>query len=421
MATAFGLTIPDDLPGLEDDIRDALDDAGDDVADVADDVRSSDAFDGSAFDDLLERSGLDDLNGNANIGNLNDIAALAEALPGGLGDPDSTGEVPTGASSFAREQVAVAASLAAAPRIVEALGPGAQFVDVRGESFLIADRYVDAVSGFSAIRLTSLDGGTEVFAIDGLEVGSRADETAAATLGRLQIESDAFREMVADASLVTQTTYKPVQFVGPSLGGAVAQAAAYETAETFAGFGWGPGAVELVTVDPLGGRDATEAVNGGTLNPAALGLINALNVRTDGDVVSRISSHIGSTLTLPALDANGNVVQLDAADAHVNVVSLLQTLSSDALFANGVRGQPAEISGFAAAATASDEAVIAAWRASGEQDDGVPGELQVPGNASFDAAGTTYSLDADANGTVDLAVRLSAPVSAATADLVLVG
>jgi hypothetical protein len=431
--------VTDNFADMRLNVSGSLDNMGSSIGDsnlasnldnLSDRISRSDAarlFDGSAFEGVLARSGFADFDGNANIRNLNDIATLAEGLPAGLGDPDATGEVPTGSAAIGREQAAIGASLAAAPRIVEALGgANVQSVEVRGETFLVSGIYEDEVSGFSALRLTpvtnGVGGGREVFAIDGLEVGSRADEVAAATLGRLQVESDAFRLMVAEAAAVGILEGRQVEFTGPSLGGAIAQVAAYETAEALvrAQSPLGTGAVQLVTVDPLGGRDAAEAINGGTLDPTALNLIAALNIRTEGDVVSRIGSHIGTTLTLPALDAQGNRVELDAADAHVNVVSLLQNLNSDALFAQGQLGAPAEISGFAAASDAASEAVIQAWLASGERDDGPPGELQIPGTARFDATGTVWTLDADDNGTVDIAVTLRSPVDQATADLVLV-
>ena len=62
---------------------------------------------------------------------------------------------------------------------------------------------------------------------------------------------------------------------------------------------------------------------------------------------------------------------------------------------------------------------IAAWLASGQQEPAAPGELQIPGTASFDPTGTVWSLDADENGAVDISVRLSAPIDQARADLVL--
>ncbi|MGG5807734.1 hypothetical protein [Falsiroseomonas sp. CW058] len=355
------------------------------------------------------------------LSDLNRLQDLAARLPAGLGAPDATGEVPTGSAAVTREEAAVAASLAAAPRIVEALGPDALSVQVRGQSFDVVERYEDDASGFSALRLRPAAGGAEVFAIDGLEVGSRADEVAAAGLGRIQVTSDAFRGMIADATAVALEEGREIHFTGPSLGGAVAQVAAHEAAEALAlsGRAFPTGVVGLVTVDALGGRDAAEAINGGALDPAALRLIEALNLRTEGDVVSRIGSHLGATLTLPALDAAGNRVTLDAADAHVNVVSLLQVLDSDALFAEGVAGAPAEISGFARAANGAGAALGQAWLLAGGRDDGAPGELQIPGTASFDATGTVWSLDADDDGSVDIAVALAQPVSPATADLVL--
>lgn len=424
---AFGFDLRLDLPRFEDDLRAAVQGLNTDVS--ASLNRAADSFEtafnasgiASAFNqgairDALDHSGL----AGISIGNLDDLAAAAQRLPGGLGQPDATGEVPTGSSDVSRVEVAVLASLAATPRIVEALGPTTQTVDVQGESFAVAHRYADLTSGFSAVRLDPVGGGPPVFAIDGLEVGSHADEVAAATLGRLQVESAAFATLVADATAAGQAFDVPISFAGASLGGAVAQVAAYETAQALAAAGQsGADETRLVTVDALGGRDTAEAVNGGALDPHALGLITALNIRTDGDVVSRIGSHIGATLTLPALDAAGNPVTLSAADAHVNIGSLLQNLSSDERFAQGHLGAPAEISGLTQASDATADTVIAAWLASGQHDDPNPGHLQLPGTASFDATGTVWSLDADNNGTVDFMAHLSAPIDQARADLVL--
>jgi hypothetical protein len=401
MAFGFDLGRLGTLPGLEDDIRQVAQESWQDVTAALADLERT-----------VREPGLSD---------LNKLETLADRLPGNLGRPDATGEAPTGSAAVAREEAAVAATLAAAPRIVEALGPEVQTVQLRGQTFQLMERYADDASGFSAIRLRDAADGTEVFAVDGLEVGSRADEVAAAGLGRIQVESAAFRAMVTDAADAAFLEGRAVEFTGPSLGGAVAQVAAYETAEALVGSGraFPQGVVQLVTVDALGGRDAAEAINGGSLTPQVLALMEALNLRTEGDLVSRIGSHMGATLTLPALDAAGNRVVLDAADAHVNVVSLLQVLGSDALFAQGVLGAPAEISGFAQVANGAGDALGEAWLRSGNRDDGAPGQLQIPGTASFDPTGTVWSLDADDNGTVDIAVTLASPAGPATADLVL--
>jgi|GEM_PF-3035032 len=362
---------------------------------------------------LLEGAGLGGLaaalDGPLDATDLADLALLADDLPGGLGDPDATGEVPTGSAAIGRQEAELGAILAAAPRILDALGPDAVEVTARGQTFTVAERYADPMSGFLAVRLAPLAGGPEVFAVDGLQVGSRADEAAAATLGQLQVESAAFRAMVADAAAAAVED-GGVRFTGPSLGGAVAQVGAYEAAEALLADGVpGPG-VRLVTVDPLGGRDAAEAING-ALDPTVLAGITALNLRTEEDVVSRIGSHIGATLTLPGRDAAGNVVALDAGEAHVNTVSLLLNLSRDDFFATGRLGAPEEISGFARVADAAADEYVALWQRFGQAET-TPAELQVPGVAGFDATRTVWSLDADANGTVDVAVRLSAPAAA---------
>lgn len=390
-------------------IRNLSEDAGDFLSGIGNDTRQDRAGTEDAAR-LLTRSGLSDVEG---------LDALARRLPGDLGGPDATGEVPTGSAAITRAEAETAARLAAAARVVEALGPGTLTVEVPGESFAMVERYEDLTSGFSAVRLRPADGGPEVFAVDGLEVGSRADEVSAAGLGRLQVESEAFRAMIEDAQATALVEGRVASFTGPSLGGAVAQVAAYETAEGLLGRGFATGAVELVTVDALGGRDAAEAINGGVLDADALGLIEALNLRTEGDIVSRIGSHIGATLTLPAVDAEGDPVVLDAASAHVNVESLLEVLTRDDLFAQGRPGAPAEVSAFAAAANGAGWALGQVWRATGGGDDGVPDALQIPGVARFDETGTRWSLDADGDGRVDLAATLSAPADAATRDLVL--
>jgi hypothetical protein len=400
MAIGFDLGRLGDLPALQDQARDFFQVSADDGRAGLDDIAA-----------LLTTSG---------ISNFNGLQDLANRLPPDLAGPDATGEVPTGAASITRAEADTAARLAATPRIVEALGPDARVVELPFSTYDMLERYEDLVSGFSAIRLRPQGGGDEVFAIDGLEVGSRADEVSAATLGTLQVESVAFREMINDALSAALDEGRGLYFTGPSLGGAVAQVAAYEAAQGLlaSGRGYGPGAVELATVDPLGGRDAAQAINGG-LDPAALNLIDAVNLRTEGDIVSRIGSHIGATLTLPAVDAQGNPVVLNAADAHVNVVSLLEVLGRDDLFAQARFGAPGEISGFAAASNTAGQALGDAWVASGGRDDEGLDALQIPGDAYFNDAGTKYSIDADSDGRIDIGVQLAQPVSPATADLVL--
>jgi hypothetical protein len=431
---AFGLTLPD-FPALEAALEDDLAAWSVRLSQQADAaceelqltiersefgaLLDAPVFEGSLFRSLAELAGLGGVQGTPELRNLDDLAALAARLPPELAGPDATGEVPTGSAAIGREALAVAATLSAAARIVTAIGPQAETIETRGLSFTVGERYVDAESGFSAVLLTPEGGGPVVFSVDGLQVGSRADEVAAATLGRLQVESDAFRAMIADA--VQFGAGEGVVFAGPSLGGAVAQVAAYETAEALRGAGAqvATGDVRLVTVDPLGGADAARAINGGVLDPAVLALIEAVNIRTEGDIVSRIGSHLGATLTFPARDEQGQEVQLSAAEAHVNVLSLLQNLSSDAFFAEGVFGPPAEIGGFALASNAAADEVIALWRVIGGEEDEVAQPLQITGTASLDPTRTTWSLDADDNGSVDLAVLLSSPLDPGRDALVL--
>lgn len=432
MALGLSLTLPD-FSALEDDVaaaaarlRQQADLAWEDLrlalerSELPGLLDAAPVFEGSLFRGLLDQAGLGGAQGTPELRNLDDLAALAARLPPELAGPDATGEVPTGSAAIGREALAVAATLSAAARIVTAMGPQAETIETRGLSFTLGERYQDPESGFSAVLLTPEDGGPVVVSVDGLQVGSRADEVTAATLGRLQVESAAFREMIADAAQFGAE--EGVLFAGPSLGGAVAQVAAYETAEALraAAVPVGTGAVQLVTVDSLGGTDAARAINADVLDPSVLALIEAVNIRTEGDIVSRIGSHIGATLTFPARDATGQVVEATAAEAHVNVVSLLQNLSSDAFFAEGVAGPPAEIAGFALAANVAADEVIALWRAAGPQEEEAAQPLQITGTASLDPTRTTWSLDADDNGSVDLAVLLSSPLDPGRDALVLV-
>lgn len=388
-----------------------VDTAAVDVSDLIDDIADLPAP--QAVADFI--ANLDDLN-------FARLEGLLDQLPPEYRGPDATGEVRTGLSDFLQIQVEVGAALSATARVVNTLGPDAIAMQVRGYDFAIIEQYNDNDSGFSAIKVLPADGGPMSFVIDGLEVGSVADTVAAVDLGGLQLRSAAFQAMIADAVEAQATLGRGVQFVGPSLGGAVAQVAAYEAAEALiaAGVPTAPGTVRLLTVDALGGRDAAEALNGGTLDPAVLNVINALNIRTEGDLVSRIGSHVGETLSFQAVDASGNPIAVTAADAHVNVVSLLRTLPDPTLFNAGVRGAPEEVSGFALVANALGRGIADGYLASGERDDPdalVP--LQVPGEAELVNNNTLYRLDADSNGTLDLAVLASQPVPQAVADLVL--
>lgn len=372
--------------------------------------------------DLPAPQAIADFVANLDDPNFARLEGLLDRLPPEYRGPDATGEVRTGLSDFLQIQVEVGAALSATARVVNTLGPDAVAMQVRGYDFAIDEQYNDNDSGFSAIKVLPDDGGPMIFVIDGLEVGSIADTVAAVDLGGLQLRSAAFQAMIADAVEAQATLGRGVQFVGPSLGGAIAQVAAYEAAEALiaAGVPTAPGTVRLLTVDALGGRDAAEALNGGTLDPAVLNVINALNIRTEGDLISRIGSHIGESLSFQAVDANGNPIAVTAADAHVNVVSLLRTLPDPTLFNAGVRGAPEEIGGFALAANALGRGIADGYLASGERDDPnalVP--LQVPGDAELVNDNTLYRLDADSNGTLDLAVLTSQPVPQAIADLVL--
>ncbi|MBD0276124.1 MAG: hypothetical protein ICV73_29890, partial [Acetobacteraceae bacterium] len=234
----------------------------------------------------------------------NALADLAEALPGPLRGPDATPSVPTGASDISGADAFTYAALAAVPRLVETAGAPATGVVVGGDAFALVKTYDDPASGFDAVQLRSLSDGRTVFAVDGTDRNSLPDVVADLDLARPQAVSPAFAAMVADAGAAALGEGREVVFTGASLGGALAQVAGYETAEAIRAAS--PGYADMVTVfgvDPLGGRDAAESLNGGTLDPAVLERLDALNIRTEGGVVSRVGSHLGDTLTLKAVNA----------------------------------------------------------------------------------------------------------------------
>jgi hypothetical protein len=316
--------------------------------------------------------------------------------------------VQTGASDVSRVDAFTYAALTAAPRLVETLGPQASAVVAGGDTFALVASYDDPGSGFNAVQLRSLSDDRAVFAVDGTDLGSVPDVVADLNLARPQAASPAFAAMVADATAAALAAGREVVFTGASLGGALVQVGGYETAEAV--LAASPGYADRVTVfgvDPLGGRDAAEGLNGGALDPAVLGRLNALHVRTEGDIVSRVGSHLGDTLTLQAVDRAGNPVVLSAEDAHVNFESLLANLSSDALFASGARGDPGEVSGLAllantfgpaAADLLADPARAAALVR--------PGSAGSSAGGTLDPAGRFFDFDADRDGDVDVRVLL---------------
>ena len=139
--------------------------------------------------------------------------------------------------------------------------------------------------------------------------------------------------------------------------------------------------------------------------------MNALHIRTEGDVVSRVGSHLGDTISFRAVDAAGNPVLLSAREAHVNIPSLLATLSSDAHFAAGTRGEPEEIGGLALLSNAagSELADVFADLGLGGAFDG-PEPSRLPGTGAFDPTGRFFDVDADRDGDADLRMLLGGAV-----------
>lgn len=332
------------------------------------------------------------------------LADIAEALPSPLRGPDATPSVPTGASDLPRVEALTYLTLARVPRLVEALGTPIEGVLVGDEAFALKAAYDDPLSGFNALQLQSLTDDRTVFAVNDTNFGSLPDVVADLNLAWPQVASPAFAAMVSDASAAALAEGQNVVFTGASLGGALVQVGGYETAEAI--LAASPDGAEQVTVfgvDPLGGRDAAEGLNGGGLDPAVLDRMNALNIRTEGDVVSRVGSQLGGTITFDAVDLAGNPVLLSAAEAHVNSASLFTTLSSDALFAAGTTGDPGEIGGLTLLANIAgpelSEALTDLALGTGLDQSAPP---RLPGTGAFDETGRLFALDADSDGDVDL-------------------
>jgi hypothetical protein len=343
------------------------------------------------------------------------LADFAAALPAPLQGPDATPAVPTGASEASRAEALAYTALSTVPRLVEVLGPQATGIVVGDDAFAIAETYADPLSGFGAVQLRSFSDGRAVFAVADTNFGSVADVVADFDLARPQVASPAFAAMVADAAAAAVAEGREVAFVGASLGGALVQVAGYEVAEAILAASPGyEGRIEVFGVDALGGRDATETLNGGRLDPAVLEQLDALHIRTEGDIVSQTGSHLGDTITFQAVDAAGSPVVLSAAEAHVNLESLFATLSSDALFDAGERGDPGEIGGLALLANAlgpslseafSDAALSGAF--------GPPAPVRLRGSGSLDPTGRVFDYDADVDGDVDVRALLGGAVPGA--------
>ncbi len=344
------------------------------------------------------------------------LARGAEAsLLDALLRPDDTGAVPTGASEVPRPEAFTYAALAGVPRLAEALGPQATGAVVGDDAFVLTATYDDEASGFRAVQLVSLYDARTVFAADGTNFGSATDVVADLALGRPQAASPAFAVMVAEARTAAVAGGREVVFTGASLGGALVQVGGYEAAEAILAAAPGyAGRVTVFGVDSLGGRDATERLNGGRLDPAVLERMNALHIRTEGDVVSRVGSHLGDTISFRAVDAAGNPVLLSAREAHVNIPSLLATLSSYVLFAAGARGEPEEIGGLALLSNAAGSEladVFADLGLGGALDRPEPSRL--PGTGAFDPTGRFFDVDADRDGDADIRMLLGGAVPGA--------
>lgn len=320
--------------------------------------------------------------------------------------PREPAVIATGASDLPRVEAFTNAALAAMPRIADTLGPQVAGVVIGDEVFDLVARYNDPRSGLSAAQLRSETDGHVVFAIDGTAIGSTADIVTDLDLARPQTTSPAFAELVQAARLVVQVEDRPVVFTGASLGGALAQAAAYETAEARAADPANTGTVTLFTIDSLGGRDATESLNGGHLDSAVLAQMNALNIRTEGDVVSRIGGQIGGVLTFDAVNREGQAVTLSPQDAHVNVESIFTTLSSDELYAAGTREPPQELNVVSAVGNLAGPLVAEAFdrlAGLGIAHD-TPEPARLPGVSGFDPTGRFFDIDVNADGQEDMRV-----------------
>ena len=346
------------------------------------------------------------------------LADFAASLPPSLQAPDATPSIPTGLSEVSRSDALGYAELAAVPRLVDGLGAAATGVVAGGGAYAITVNYDDPITGFHGVQLQSLLDGTTVFAVDGTDFNSPADVVADLDLGRPQAASPLFAAMVSDAGIAASAG-REVVFSGASLGGALVQVAGYETAHALLAADPGyAGRIGVFGIDALGGRDATESLNGGSLDPAVLDRLNAINIHTASDIVSRIGSHLGDTLSFQAVDAAGNPVALTPDQSHVNLESLFATLSSDTLFVAGVRGDPGEIGGLALLANTYGPEVASAFAAGAL--DGVIGAsaaaTPVVGGTA-DPAGRFIDFDADMNGTADLRILLHG--TPASADLLI--
>ena len=147
----------------------------------------------------------------------------------------------------------------------------------------------DPVSGFKGVALDNA-AGDRIYAVAGTE--GIQDALADVNLGAQQIKNTAFGEMVEDAVLHSKKA--KISFTGHSLGGGVAEAAAYLTARVA-----GKSArIDVTSWNGLGGKSVLERA-GETFDPDVQSRIAGRAYGITTDPVSRIGEHVVETYRIP--------------------------------------------------------------------------------------------------------------------------
>ena len=109
-------------------------------------------------------------------------------------------------------------------------------------------------------------------------------------LGGPQVDTDAFNQAIAAAVNKARANGTSITFTGNSLGGALSEHAAYETAKSYADL---RGRINSVSFDGFGAADSI-TIREGSLDPDVIDGINARYYYSTDDKIARIGNHLGT-------------------------------------------------------------------------------------------------------------------------------
>ena len=191
--------------------------------------------------------------------------------------------------------------------------------------FFSDGHFKDPNTGFEVVALKNAATGEYILAFTGTQPGAQ-DWQQNLKLGWNEWEANAerIRQYINDISNNSNVPFNKIHFTGHSLGGALAQYAAYDYASDIRASDPTaslPVGVSLTTFNGLGGQDGLIKYNSaGDVNQinTIISGINAHHYFVTGDLVSQLGGgHLGGNTYEWTLSHNGQVGEFDFATAHV--------------------------------------------------------------------------------------------------------